>query len=93
MDAWKAAPVKSGSLVLIHGQVLDVANNNNGRVYCAMLLDEQVKLAWVCCFHISAIAITFAIFAFDLSLWLVVSGGVAIEDEEEREAEKPEGWF
>ena len=28
-DAWEAAPVKSGSLVLIHGQVLDVANNNN----------------------------------------------------------------
>ena len=35
--------------------------------------------------------IAFAIVTFDLSLCEAVGGGVAVEDEEEREAEQPEG--
>ena len=37
------------------------------------------------------IAITFAMDPFVFALW--AGGSVAVEDDEEREAEKPEGWF
>ena len=37
------------------------------------------------------IEIALAIVLFVLTLWL--GGSVAVEDDEEREAEKPEGWF
>ena len=37
------------------------------------------------------IAITFAIDPFVFALW--AGGSVAVEDDEERETEKPKGWF
>ena len=37
------------------------------------------------------IAITFAIDPFVFALW--VGGSVAVEDDEERETDQPDGWF
>ena len=47
------------------------------------------KIAFAINYLVLEIKITFAYFVF--SLWL--AGCVAVEDKEEREAEKPEGWF
>ena len=52
-----------------------------------LVLDIAIAVTYL----VLEIEITFASVLFVLTPWLTAS--IAVEDKEEREAEKPEGWF
>ena len=51
----------------------------------------EIENAITVTYLVLEIEITFASVLFVLTPWL--TGSIAVEDKEEREAEKPEGWF